>query len=238
MDYHIFKSLLNRYYARCVGGKERPVFFDIDATYPALNQITENYPKIKEEFKKIYQSKLDMPLYHEIDPGEAEISSVTEKNWKVFMLYLLGYKPKANCGLCPETCRVLDSIPNLMQAFFSILEPGKSIPLHEGPYLGYLRYHLGLHVPEINPPRFYVNSQEYVWQSGKAVLFDDSWPHAVENESQDYRAVLIVDVLRPMPQIPSLVNKLITGVIARYTYGRRVINKVKGLELNDTPIMR
>ena len=43
-------------------------------------------------------------------------------------------------------------IPNLFQAFFSILEPGKSIPAHEGPYCGYLRYHLGLIVPEESPP--------------------------------------------------------------------------------------
>lgn len=237
MDYHFFKSMLNRYYARHVGGENRPVFFDVDSTFPALDQITKNYSVIKNEFDQVYQTQTNMPLYHEIDPGEEEISKTTDKNWKVFMLYLLGHKPEANRALCKETCDILDNIPNLIQAFFSILEPGKSIPRHEGPYLGYLRYHLALHVPSHNPPRLYVNSQEHIWQAGEAVLFDDSWPHEVINESHDFRAVLIIDVLRPMPKIPTLINRLMTNIIAKYTYGRRVINKIKRYKTIDEPII-
>lgn len=237
MDYHIFKSLLNRYFARHVGGSKRPVFFDIDATFPELNYITQNFAAIKKEFEKVYHLQPDMPEYHEIDPGEAAISNTTGKRWKVFMLYLLGHKPEENRELCTQTCRALERVPNLLQAFFSILEPGKSIPLHEGPYLGYLRYHLALRVPEKNPPRLYVNSQEYIWQAGKAVLFDDSWPHAVENESQEHRAVLIIDVLRPMPFLPTFLNKAVTNLVARYTYGRRVMARIKGYKPNDAPVI-
>jgi aspartyl/asparaginyl beta-hydroxylase (cupin superfamily) len=238
VDYHVFKSALNRFYSPYVGGKNRPTYFDIPSTYPSLNLITENYPLIKNEFEKVYQTQTQMPLYHEIDPGETAISQTTDKNWKVFMLYLLGHKPEANRALCPETCRMLGRIPNLIQAFFSILEPGKSIPEHEGPYLGYLRYHLGIYVPLQNPPRLYVNSQEYIWQEGKAVLFDDSWPHSVKNESDDYRAVLIIDVLRPMPTLPNLLNKFVTGLIARYTYGRQVMDRLRGQKVNDEPVIK
>jgi aspartate beta-hydroxylase len=237
MDYHIFKSLLNHYYSKFVGGKHREVFFDIQKTYPSLHRLTEGYALIKNEFNQVYMHNNNMPLYHEIDPGEKEISNTTANNWKVFMLYLLGHKPKANRAACPETCLILDTIPNLVQAFFSVLEPGKSIPLHEGPYLGYLRYHLGIQVPEDAPPRLYVNSQEYIWQEGQGVLFDDSWPHAVVNNSQEMRVVLIVDVLRPMPTMPNFINKLMTGLLARYTYGRRVMHRLKGYQLDDAPII-
>lgn len=236
MDYHIFKSMLNRYYGRYVGGKNRPVFFDPNAVYPQLDNLTKNYKVIREEFENVYRARPNLPLYHEIDPGEAAISNSTDKNWKVFMLYLMGYKPKENQQQCPETSRFLEKIPNLMQAFFSILEPGKSIPEHEGPYLGYLRYHLALRVPQENPPRLYVNSQEYIWREGEAVMFDDSWTHAVKNDSQDYRVVLIIDVLRPMPFMPMLINRLITGILAKYTYGRSVINRLKG-HSNDAPVI-
>ncbi|WP_426760092.1 aspartyl/asparaginyl beta-hydroxylase domain-containing protein, partial [Pseudomonas aeruginosa] len=133
----------------------------------------------------------EFPRYHDIDPGESAISNTTEKNWNVFMLYLLGYQLKEARLLCPELCNLLEGIPHLIQAFFSILEPGKSIPLHEGPYIGYLRYHLGIHVPQNNPPQILVNNQTYTWKEGEAVLFDDSWPHEVRNTSDDYRAVLI-----------------------------------------------
>lgn len=232
MDYHIFKSMLNRYYARYVGGEKRPVFFEPSSIYPELDLLTQNFALIQEEFANVYKNRPNLPLYHEIDPGEANISTTTDKDWKVFMLYLMGYKPKVNQRQCPQTSQLLEKIPNLMQAFFSILDPGKSIPPHEGPYLGYLRYHLALKVPTHNPPRLYVNSEEYIWREGEAVMFDDSWTHAVQNESNDYRVVLIVDVLRPMPFLPSFVNKIITGIIAKYTYGRSVINRIKGHSTN------
>ncbi len=227
MDYHIFKSALNNYFARFVGRNNRPVFFNIDKTYPSLNRLTKNFCTIKTEFDNAYKVSRNLPKYHEIDPGESAISNSTENNWNVFMLYLLGHNLDEHQALCKETTKLIKTIPNLMQAFFSILEPGKSIPLHEGPYLGYLRYHLALHVPNDIPPSIYVNSQKYTWQEGQAVLFDDSWPHKVENESQQMRVVLIVDVLRPMPKIPTLVNKLVTNVIARYTYGRQVVSRAK-----------
>lgn len=227
MDYHIFKNALNQFFGRYVGQQQRPTFFNINEINPALNLITQNFPVIKKEFAQALAQTTTLPRYHEIDPGERAISATTEKNWNVFMLYLLGHKPAQTRQLCPETCNLLQQIPNLIQAFFSILEPGKSIPLHEGPYLGYLRYHLGIQIPQHNPPYITVNNQPYTWQEGQAVMFDDSWPHAVENHSQEARAVLIIDVLRPMPFLPTLLNKFVTHVIARYTYGRQVIQRMQ-----------
>lgn len=225
MDYHYFKDKLNHFFARFVGDTKRPTFFDINDVFPVLNQITENFPLIKQEFESIQNHTQQLPRYHDIDPGEAEISNACEKKWSVYMLYLLGYQPTEAMIQCPKLCQLLQKIPHLTQAFFSILEPGKSIPLHEGPYLGYLRYHLGIRVPKNNPPQIIVNKQPYTWQEGEAVLFDDSWPHEVKNDSDDFRAVLIIDVLRPMPLFPHLVNRFTTNVIARYAYGRQVIKR-------------
>ncbi len=237
MYYRAFKNMLNNYYSGYVGGDQRPTFFDVKQTYPTLNALTEHYESIKNEFNIAYQFNPEIPLYHEIDPGETEISYTTEKRWKVFMLYLLGHKPQENRKFCPETCKLLDNIPNLVQAFFSILEPGKSIPAHKGPYLGYLRYHLGIQIPKINPPSIIVNSQEYTWREGEAVMFDDSWTHAVVNKSPEMRVVLIVDVLRPLPKLPHTINKIMTGLLARYTYGRNVMNRIKGHKDINKPLI-
>ena len=143
------------------------------------------------------------------------------------MLEITGHKPAQNRAYCPETCRVLERVPNMIQAFFSILDPGKSVPEHEGPYLGYLRYHLGVRVPTQDPPKLVVNAQDYVWKEGEAVLFDDSWPHSVVNHCREARAVLIVDVRRPMPFIADLCNRFVTDVVARHTYGRSVARKAE-----------
>jgi aspartate beta-hydroxylase/beta-hydroxylase len=227
VDYHIFKSMVNGYLGLHMDVKRRPTYFDIAETYPELDLITKAYPAIRKEFDALMASGIDMPEYHEVDSGERAISSATPKRWNVFVLEVLGYKVEPNRARCPETCRVLDRVPNLVQAFFSILDPGKSVPEHEGPYLGYLRYHLGLRVPKNNPPKIVVNAQPYTWKEGEAVLFDDSWPHAVINDSDEMRAVLIVDVRRPLPITADVVNSFVMNVVGRHAYGRAVANKAE-----------
>ncbi|CEG60684.1 aspartyl/asparaginyl beta-hydroxylase domain-containing protein [Legionella micdadei] len=236
MDYHYFKDIVNNLYGRYVGYDKRPTFFDIEQTFPALNEITKHFSIIKKEFENVLSNSHQLPRYHDIDPGEADISDATQKNWNVFMLYLLGYQLERAETLCPTLCNLIKQVPNLIQAFFSILEPGKSIPLHKGPYIGYLRYHLGIHVPQNNPPQIIVNNQSYTWREGEAVLFDDSWPHEVRNESDDYRAVLIIDVLRPMPFLPHLVNQFVTNVIGRFFYGRKVVKRALQYDEEVKPI--
>ena len=227
LDYHIIKSMVNSYFGRYIDTARRPTFFNIKEFYPGLDAVTQAYPAIRAEFDRVLAASRDLPQYHELDSGERKISSTTPKRWNVFMLEVMGHKPAANRALAPQTCAALARVPNMIQAFFSILEPGKSVPEHEGPYLGYLRYHLGLRVPKDNPPKLVVNRQDYVWKEGEAVLFDDSWPHSVVNNANETRAVLIVDVRRPMPPVPDRVNRFITDVVARHTYGRHLARKAE-----------
>ena len=74
---------------------------------------------------------------------------------------------------------------------FSILEPGKQLPPHRGPYNGVLRLHLGLMVPE---PRealgIRVENALYRWQDGEAVIFDDAFEHEAWNRTPHTRVVL------------------------------------------------
>src|SRR5881397_973761 len=70
MDYHPFKTILNRFLARYVGGAGRPVFFDIDTTYPELNEITKSYPTIRAELERVLHERSSLPTYHAIDPAK------------------------------------------------------------------------------------------------------------------------------------------------------------------------
>lgn len=217
--------MLNGYFGLHMDVKSRPTFFNIAETYPQLGLITKAFPVIRAEFDRLMQDGVEMPEYHDVDSGERAISATTPKRWNVFVLEVLGHKVEPNRARCPETCRVLEKVPNLVQAFFSVLDPGKSVPEHEGPYLGYLRYHLGLKVPRHKPPKIRVNAQDYTWKEGEGVLFDDSWPHAVINDSDEMRAVLIVDVRRPLPFTADIVNGFVMNAIGRYAYGRAVARK-------------
>jgi aspartyl/asparaginyl beta-hydroxylase (cupin superfamily) len=208
---------MNRLFDRHIGGPNRPVFFDVDETYPALNEVARHYEDIRRELDGVLASRESLPRYHDLDEAQYNISGRlhTHRNWKVFMLYAMGFKPESNRRQCPKTCAVLDEIPNLWQAFFSILDPRKSIPAHEGPYKGYLRYHLGLRIPDENPPSIRVKDQVHTWQEGRGVLFDDSWEHEVTNESDELRAILIVDVMRPLPFLLHSANLLVNKIYLR-----------------------
>ena len=208
-----------------VGGRGRPVFFDIDHTFPQLRKLDQQYEAIREEMLCLLPDKESIPKYHELDEGQTNISAETAHDWKVFMLYAMGEKPDVNRLKCPNTSEVLDEIPNLFQAFFSILDPGKHVPPHCGPYRGYLRYHLGLKVPSENQPSIRVKDQHHTWHEGESVLFDDSWNHEVTNDSDEIRGVLIVDVLRPMPPLFRVVNRTVTWIV-RHVYAKGLAKKL------------
>lgn len=208
---------LNGRYSRSAGGENRPAFYDIDKTYPSLRILDQNYDVIREEMEAVLAYKDRLPRYHDLDARETYISGTVDadKTWKVFMLQCIIGAPKNNQAKCPRTSALLQQIPNVYQAFFSILDPGKSIPAHCGTYRGYLRYHLGLRVPKNNPPSMRVKDQIITWEEGRSIFFDDSLNHEVYNKSDDLRVVLIVDVLRPMPLHLHAANWFFTRVLSR-----------------------
>lgn len=210
---------VNRRYWRDAGGDNRPAFYDIDKTYPSLRELDRNYPVIREELELVLRDRDKIPRYHDIAKSEQYISGTidADKDWKVFMLDTLVGTPEVNQQKCPRTTALIKKIPQVYQAFFSILDPGKSIPAHCGVYLGYLRYHLGLIVPKNNPPSMRVKDQIHTWEESGSIFFDDSWEHEVYNKSDGLRVVLIVDVLRPMSAPLHAANWVLTHMVGRHS---------------------
>lgn len=211
--------LLNRVYRRAVKGDSRPAFYDIDETCPALRSLDQNYAIIREEMEAVLAEPARIPHYHQISPKETYISGTVDpdKAWRVFMLVTAAGIPRTNQARCPRTTALIQQIPGVIDAFFSILEPGKSIPAHCGDYMGYLRYHLGLRVPQHNPPSIRVKDQHHTWVEGQSVVFDDSWEHEVYNKSDAPRVVLIVDFFRPMPWPAHALNWFAVRKLSRYS---------------------
>ena len=221
--------ILNRVFNRYTGEETRPVFFPIDTTWPSLNNLTSRFADIKQEVEALLElTKGHLPRYHDLDPTQESISSGEPgREWKVFMLCAHGEHFHQNCALSPKTSALVDSVPGVRQAFFSILEPGKEIPPHKGGYRGHLRYHLALIVPKDNPPQIRVKDQFYTWREREAVLFDDTWEHQIYNKSTGIRVVLIVDILRPMPILPHALNKAFVETVGRHYYGRKMLENLQ-----------
>jgi aspartyl/asparaginyl beta-hydroxylase (cupin superfamily) len=217
----------NRVFRRALDWPGRPVFYDIDRVCPQLRSLERNYLSIKAELLKRHLPAI--PAYHEVDRHQERIAKSPPggSNWRVFFFEAMGRKVRLNRRLCPKTAALIDSVPKVFQACFSILEPKKSVPAHCGLYNGYLRYHLGIEVPRATPPSIRIKDQHYTWQEGESVLFDDTWSHEIKNECSEIRVVLIVDILRPMRGMAGMVNWAMF-LVGHYTYALIVSRKAHG----------
>jgi aspartate beta-hydroxylase len=115
--------------------------------------------------------------------------------WEIFYFYHRGKRVAANCDRCPETARVIDSIPRLTNTglvYFSVLTPGTHITPHCGPIDTRLRCHLGVDVPKGCHIR--VGSETRSWEEGRCLVFDDSFEHEVWHSGDAVRTVLVLDV--------------------------------------------
>jgi beta-hydroxylase len=173
-----------------------PPIYD-NAVFPWTTEIEREWRAIRTELDRVLLRKEDLPGFHEISADVATISQ--DRGWKTFLLSGYGFKSDANIKRCPQTWRVCQKIPGLITVMFSILEPGKHLPPHRGPYNGVLRLHLGLIVPE---PReqlgIRVEKEVYRWKEGEAVVFDDAYEHEAWNRTPHTRVVLFVDFVKPM----------------------------------------
>ena len=172
-----------------------------------VDLLEDNWKLIRAELDQVLKTPERIPNFQDISPDQANIT--WDEKWKSYFLYGYGYKIDGNCSACPGTTRIIESIPGMFTAFFSVLAPGKHIPLHRGPYRGLLRCHLALVVPE---PRedcwIEVGGQTTTWEEGCCIVFDDTYKHRVENNTQSRRVVLFLDVMRPLKFPGSLVNRI------------------------------
>ncbi len=203
------------------------IVWDAASVFPALSLLEENFALIQTEYRSAIRDIEASPRYHEVDPRQRGLSEPDEmRSWRVFFLEALGRKIESNRKKLPQTCRLLDQIPNVFQAQLSRLEPGKSVPAHAGPYNGYLRYHLALEVPRLNPPYMIIGGQKLDWIEGKGVLLDDTYEHEVINTCSEPRTVLIVDIARPTNLAGSVGAKAINFIL-KHTYARWVCKNVE-----------
>ena len=231
-----------------IGAERRGVFrklpaFERDLSeYPELDVLRQNYPVIRAECERLIQSQLRIP-------GMEELTSYTSGGihqiaWKSFM-FKSGEFIEENCALAPQTAALLRNIPGVYTAFFSVLEPDQHIKAHWGYWKGFVRYHLGVFIPDnnrdskcwirINPDaqsrsgdRTQIEQGEkYFWHDGEAVLFDDTFLHDAANQTDSVRVVLFLDVARKMPLGLSLLNRLFLWIAHKDKSVREIRNNAK-----------
>lgn len=182
-----------------------------------VSDIESQWSAIRQELNTILERPHDLPNFQDISKDQY---SITQDNlWKTYMLYAFGMKSYKNCARCSQTTRLIEAIPGMKTAFFSILMPGKQIPEHRGLYKGLVRYHLALKVPEnASGYGIRVGHETRHWEEGKSLVFDDTYPHSAWNDTDETRAVLFLDFVRPLKQPTNFINQFIIQCIAWSPY--------------------
>lgn len=194
---------------------DRP-FFPARA-FPWIENIEAFYPAIRGEVLDLIDRDAPIPGFEQISTDQVKLSN--DRRWKTFLFLGYGVRFEENIARCPATWAALRHIPGLTTAFFSVLEPGKRLPPHRGPYKGVLRYHLGVLIPEhAEACGIEVAGELRHWRPGHSLIFDDTFIHSAWNDSTERRIVLFVDFARPLRFPANLVNRVILKLIARSGY--------------------
>ncbi|WP_137389742.1 aspartyl/asparaginyl beta-hydroxylase domain-containing protein [Rhodoligotrophos defluvii] len=174
---------------------DKPVMNTAD--FPFLKQFTDNWEVIRDEIAEVLKHREAVPTFQEVSPDQKRIAK--GNNWRTFILFGFGEKLAKNCAKTPVTTRLLEQVPNLQTAWFSILAPGYHIPAHRGVSKGILRTHLGLIVPkDAERCRLRVADEICIWREGEIFVFDDTYEHEVWNDTDEERVILLFDFDRPM----------------------------------------
>jgi beta-hydroxylase len=175
--------------------KETPVIApDNFAWVPYLESQT---PVIRAEALRLLRDRMSVPSVREVSPDHAKIA--TDGKWRSFFLFGYGVRIDANCAKCPETARILENIPGLLTAFYSVMLAGAHVPRHTGPTKAILTAHLGLNVPIKRAAcHMDVAGNDLVWEEGRVFVFDDMFEHEVWNDTGEDRIILLLHIKRPL----------------------------------------
>jgi beta-hydroxylase len=196
-------------------GEQKAVF--ATNTVPGLDKIRANYPLIREEAKAlrdagVFQRKpsVDQPGYNTFEKG----------GWRLCLLkWYTKDCSQAAAKLCPKTCAIIDSIPTIRSAMFTVLPPGGRLGRHHDPVASSLRYHLGLLTPNSEKCALTLDGVEYPWFDGEEQLFDQTYLHSAVNNTDTLRVILFCDVEKT--QLRALMKPIADSVdyrlIAKFT---------------------
>jgi len=202
--------------------------------FPELTPLRENWETIRDEAVALCErGKID----YNTEQQDLAFVSFKKLGWKRFyMKWYSDFMPSAIEG-CPKTVELLRAIPSVNAAAFTMLPPGSKLGRHRDPFAASMRYHLGLVTPKSDKCRIWIDGEEYVWRDGEDIVFDETYVHWAENESDENRIILFVDFTRPVyTPIVRAINAIMIKWVFRITRSQNEQDEKPGLLNNLTPI--
>jgi beta-hydroxylase len=231
----LFLAPLNFLFTYFTRGRPTAVFET--TSVPGLAKIRESYPVIREEAKALLDAgvfqrppAVDEPGYNTFEKG----------GWRLYPLKWYTDKcSRTAVQMCPKTCAILDAIPTIRSAMFTVLPPGGRLGRHHDPIASSLRYHLGLLTPNSDRCALTLDGIEYPWRDGEELLFDQTYLHSAVNQTDTVRVILFCDVektqlMEPVKRLADAVN---FALVAKFT-GANAEGKLSLISWAYKPIYR
>ena len=194
----------------------QPHFYE-EKLFPGLKDLKEQWDVIRAEAMNVYETAPILKLHRKQDDWTQSLAGKdvlttykTQQGWhkawhpiftspnKEWLNYGLVFHDEPldeNAKRCPKTMELLSHIEGINVAGFSWMTPGSAIYSHKdstGLKYDSLAYHLGLLVPK-GETNLVVGGETVAEEEGKTIIFDATFLHSAENQTEEDRIVLYID---------------------------------------------
>lgn len=117
---------------------------------------------------------------------------------------------EADPARTPATAALLAHVPGVTLAGFSLLSAGAHLAERRGASKALITCQLGLSIPREGDARMRIGGRVVRWAEGETLVFDETRPHEVWNDTAEARVVLVVRFRRPLrPPVRWLADLLV-----------------------------
>jgi beta-hydroxylase len=206
---------LNFLFTFFMAGGPKPTF--AASAVPGLDRLKANYPAIRAEAKALLDNGIFQRPPAADEPG---YNTFEQGGWRLYPIKWYSDECRSSAvSACPETCAIVNSIPAVRSAMFTVLPPGARLGRHHDPVASSLRYHLGLVTPNSNQCALTLDGVDYPWGDGEELLFDQTYLHSAVNRTATPRVILFCDVEKTQLRgvIKRLADAVDYGLVAKMT---------------------
>lgn len=163
--------------------------------FPQLKVLRENWQTIRDEALALEgKGLIDYGAKHD----DMAFVAFRWRGWKRFHIKWYHDAFPSAVQYCPKTVALVNSIPGVNAAAFTMLPPGTQLGRHRDPFAVSLRYHLGLVVPKQPGCDIWIDGNKRTWSEGGDFVFDETYIHWARNDTDENRIILFVDFTRPL----------------------------------------
>lgn len=192
-------------------GRNQVAYQDPQVTF-CVEHLQSHWETLREEYQTVAPQ---MPSDYQ---PATEHQTLHDGTWDWHSYMLKGELQGQFCAHFPQTTNVLQVLRDegflfegtpFGYTFYSTLHPHSKIEPHTSPMNFRLRIHLPLMVPKVEKTTTSDDDDEHPpcgirvgpltrpWVEGQALVLDDAYRHAVWNETDTARVLLLVDVWHP-----------------------------------------